>query len=111
MDVPVGHDARVRPAAPAPPSSTARRVNLIERQRDQGESKAVSFARAPQRPGSRDLLVAAVRRATRGSGVATRLHRYQPGSGRRNVSPATGGLCDSAIRRFTVVAGEVPGDP
>jgi hypothetical protein len=68
-----------------------RRVNLIERQRDRRESKAVSFARAPQRPGSRHLLVAAVRRAPRGQRRRDSLHKYQPGSGRRNVSPATGG--------------------
>jgi hypothetical protein len=48
------------PPESAMPEQHLRRVNLIERQRDQSGSEAVSSARAGQRPGPCLLFIAAV---------------------------------------------------
>jgi hypothetical protein len=101
----VGHSSGVMLASTAP-IGHLRRVNLIERQRDQRESEAVSCARAPQRPvpAASSLLpfathpAAATRNrepscstASVGGPTASRaVHRYRPGSAGRDLSPATG---------------------
>ncbi len=87
------------------PIGHVRRVNLIERQRDQRESAAVSCARAPQRPipAPSSLLSFATHPAAatrnrepswsnglhrRADSVENQLHRYRPGSAGRDLSPA-----------------------
>jgi hypothetical protein len=84
-------DVRLRVRAPV---WHLHRVNLIERQRDQRESEAVSCARAPRRPFlaplrcRRSYVLTPGRRQRR-----ARLHRHGTGSLRRRASPATGEKC------------------